>query len=48
MINKNFIKIFGNNLSIATELDLDLKKRPEELDYEIFYKIAVEYEKLFS
>ena len=47
MINKNFMKIFGNNSSIAMELDLDLKKRPEELDYEIFYKIAVEYEKLF-
>jgi len=29
-------------------LDIDLSKRPEELSNEIFYKIAIQYEKLFN
>ena len=46
MINKNFAKLFGKNIHIAKNLGLDLNKRPEELSNEMFYKIAVEYEKL--
>ena len=46
-INKNFVKLFGNNKSISEELNLDLNKRPEQLSNEMFYRIAVKYEKLF-
>ena len=46
-INKNFVKLFGSNKSIPEELNLDLNKRPEQLSNEMFYKIAMKYEKLF-
>ena len=48
MINKNFLKLFGNNNSVAKDLDLNLKLRPEELSAEMFYKIAIKYEELFN
>jgi len=48
MINKNFLKLFNNQKKIADELNLNLKKRPEELSNETFYKIAMKYEKLFG
>ena len=46
MINKNFNKLFGKKESIAENLNIDLNKRPEELSNEMFYKIAMQYEKL--
>ena len=46
MINKNFIKLFDNYETIANELNLNLKKRPEQLSNEMFYKIAIKYENL--
>ena len=48
MLNKNFNKLFGKNTSVAEELNIDLSTRPEELSNELFYKIAVKYEKLFN
>ena len=48
MINKNFKKLFKNKLPILKNLNIDLSKRPEELSNETFYKIAIEYEKLFG
>ena len=45
-INKNFLKLFGNDSSVAQELGLDLNKRPEQLSNDMFYKIAVKYENL--
>ena len=47
MINKNFLKIFNNNRLIAKDLNLNLNQRPEELSYEMFYKITMKYESLF-
>ena len=47
MINKSFSKIFKNYTYVAKELNLDLNKRPEEIDSEMFFKIAMMYEKLF-
>ena len=44
-INKNFSKLFQNSLFVAKELNLDLNKRAEELNNEMFYKIAIMYEK---
>jgi len=46
MINKNFKKLFNQNISISKNLNLDLSVRPEELNYETYYKIAEQYEKL--
>ena len=46
MINKNFNKLFKEKISLVQNLNIDLSKRPEELNNEIFYKIAVQYEKL--
>ena len=46
MINKNFNKLFEKRESIAENLNIDLNKRPEELSNEMFYKIAIQYEKL--
>ena len=48
MINKNLRKIFKEKLFLLKKLNIDLNKRPEELSNEIFYKIAIEYEKLFD
>ena len=48
MINKNFARLFKNYKSVAKELNLNLNLRPEELSYEMFYRITIRYEKLFS
>jgi len=48
MINKNFVKLFGHDRSVAKELNLNLNHRPEELNNEMFYRIAMKYEKLFN
>ena len=48
MINKSFLKLFKGNIYVADELKLNLKKRPEEIKSEMFYKIAIKYEKLFG
>ena len=48
MINKNFNKLFNQNKYVARKLNIDLNQRPEELNAEMFYKIAVEYERLFD
>jgi len=48
MINKNFKKLFKNQKDSNKILKINLNKRAEELNTETFYKIASEYEKLFS
>ncbi len=48
IINKNFNKLFKQNKLIAKNLNINLNQRPEELSSEIFYKIALQYEKLFD
>jgi len=48
MINKNFKKLFKGKIFLANKLDIDLSKRPGELQSEVFYKIASEYERLFN
>ena len=48
MINKNLKRLFNTKLFLLNELNIDLKKRPEELSNETFYKIAMKYETLFD
>jgi len=48
MINKNFLKLFNHNKSVAEELNLKLDQRPGELSNEMYYKITMKYEELFG
>ncbi len=48
MINKSFKKLFGKKISETKNLNLDLSKRPEDINSEEYYKIALLYEKLFN
>ena len=48
MIKKPFYQIFSNNTEIVTKFNIDLNLRPQNLDFEIYYKLAREYEKLRS
>ena len=48
MINKNLKKLFKSKLFLLNDLNIDLKKRPEELNNEIFYRITAQYEKLLD
>ena len=46
MINKNFKKLFNQNIYVSKNLNLNLNARPAELNYETYYRITREYEKL--
>ena len=48
MINKNLKKLFNKKLFLLNNLNINLNKRPEELTNEIFYEIAIQYEKLLD
>ena len=46
MINKNLNKLFNGNKYLLKNLNIDLSARPEEMDSEFYYKIALLYEEL--
>ena len=48
MINKNLKKLFNEKLFMLNDLNIDFKKRPGELNIDIFYKITERYEKLLD
>tara|TARA_B100001121_G_scaffold45570_1_gene39120 strand:- start:721 stop:1509 length:789 start_codon:yes stop_codon:yes gene_type:complete len=48
MIKKPFNQVFANNTKILKDLNIDLKLRPQNLDFETYYKLTSEYEKLRS
>ena len=48
MINKNFLKLFNGDKSVADDLSLKLNLRPEDLSHEMYYKITIKYEELFG
>ena len=48
MINKGFNKLFVNSDMISKKLQINLKNRPDELSNEMYYRIAIQYEKLFG
>jgi len=48
MIKKPFNQIFSNNQDIINKLNIDLNLRPQNLDFETYYKLTNEYEKLRS
>ena len=46
MIKKPFNQIFSNNQLIINKLNINLNLRPQNLDFETYYKLTSEYEKL--
>ncbi|MDC3106611.1 16S rRNA (adenine(1518)-N(6)/adenine(1519)-N(6))-dimethyltransferase RsmA [Candidatus Pelagibacter sp.] len=48
MIKKPYNLIFNGNLKIADKLKIKLDLRPQNLDYDTYYKITSEYENLGS
>ena len=48
MIKKPFNQIFFGNKDILTKLNINLNSRPQNLNFETYYRLAQEYEKLRS
>ena len=46
MIKKPYNQMFSNNSKILNKLKIDLNLRPQNLDFETYYKLTSEYEKL--
>ena len=46
MIKKPYKLMFSDNLEIADKLKIRLDLRPQNLDYETYFKLTDEYEKL--
>ncbi len=48
MIKKPFNQIFNGDLKILKKLKIDLNLRPQNLNFETYYKLTEEYENLRS
>ena len=48
MLKKPFNQVFNGNIEIAKKLNIDLSSRPQNLDFETYYKLVNEYEHLRS
>jgi 16S rRNA (adenine1518-N6/adenine1519-N6)-dimethyltransferase len=48
MIKKPYNQIFPNNTDVLNKLNISLNQRPQNLDFDIYYKLTEEYEKLRS
>ena len=48
MIKKPYNQIFNGNLKILEKLKIDLNLRPQNLNFETYYKLTEEYENLRS
>jgi len=48
MLKKPFNQVFNGNIDIIKKFNLDLNLRPQNLDFETYYKLTIEYEKLRS
>ena len=48
MLKKPFNKIFNGNTDLLNKFNLDLNLRPQNLDFDTYYKLTMEYEKLRS
>ncbi len=46
MLKKPYNQLFNGNLDIAKKLNINLSLRPQNLDFETYYKLTQEYEKL--
>jgi 16S rRNA (adenine1518-N6/adenine1519-N6)-dimethyltransferase len=48
MLKKPFNQIFNGNIDLLDKFNLDLSLRPQNLDFDTYYKLTIEYEKLRS
>ena len=48
MLKKPFNQVFNSNIEIARKLNIDLNLRPQNLDFDTYYKLVKEYESLRS
>ena len=48
MLKKPFNQIFNGDQKIIEKLKLNLNLRPQNLNFETYYKLAAEYENLRS
>jgi len=48
MLKKPFNKIFNGNTDLLKRFNLDLNLRPQNLNFDTYYKLTIEYEKLRS
>jgi len=48
MLKKPFNQIFNGNTDVLNKFNLDLNLRPQNLDFDTYYKLTIEYEKLRS
>ena len=48
MIKKPYYQLFKGNNNIASKIGIDLNSRPQNLDFETYFKLAKEYENLRS
>ena len=48
MLKKPFNQVFNGNTDLLNKFDLDLNLRPQNLDFDTYYKLTIEYEKLRS
>ena len=46
MLKKPYNQLFNGNKKILDKLNIDLNLRPQNLNFETYYKLAFEYEKL--
>ena len=46
MLRKPFNQIFNGNKNVLNKLKIDLNLRPQNLNYDMYYKLTSEYEKL--
>ena len=48
MLKKPFNQIFNGNADLLNKLNINLNLRPQNLDFETYYKLTIEYENLRS
>ena len=48
MLKKPFNQIFNGKTDLLNKFNLDLNLRPQNLDFDTYYKLTIEYEKLRS
>ena len=46
MIKKPYNLLFNGNSKVISKLKIDLNLRPQNLDFETYFKLTDEYEKL--
>ena len=46
MLKRSYNFLFNGDLDIANKLNIDLSLRPQNLNFETYYKLSEEYENL--